>query len=117
MDAPTAGDDALYQAQRGWAGDVVGQGGVQDGVVYRGEELHDVTLQHVGVTAGELGAAIQGGMCALAHTAGIAVVDEAGFPDGFDDVAEGVMDNAVTLGRWCLPRRALWNAVSRVAKE
>ena len=75
-------------------------------VVDGGEELLHVAREHVAVTAGELLAAVQRGVGALADAVGVAVVDEAALEDGFDHVAQGVVHHAVAEGR-CADEAAL----------
>lgn len=67
-------------------------------MVHTGEELHDIATQDVGEAARELGAAVEGGMHAFAHPAGVGVADEALLEGGFNDAAEGVVNDAVAEG-------------------
>ena len=74
---------------------MAGQQVFQDFVVYTGEKLHDIALQHIGVAPGEVGAAVQGRVGALTFSAGVRIMDETRFPDRFDEVAEGMVGDPV----------------------
>ena len=64
-----------------------------------GKNWTHVALQHIAEAAGELLAAVQGAVGALAHPVGIAVVDEAALEDRLDDVAQGMVHHPVAKGR------------------
>jgi len=56
-----------------------------------GKVLHQVTLQHIGVSSRPGLALVYGLVRPFAHAAGIAMVDEASLPDGFDDLAAALI--------------------------
>jgi hypothetical protein len=67
-------------------------------MVNAGEELFDIALEYIAVSPGQESTAIQSSMGALADAVSIAVVNKAALEDGLDDVADGVVYNAVTEG-------------------
>lgn len=91
-------DDFTDEAHGRGTGETFAEQVVQYFMIDRGEELHDICLQHVGIAAGKLGAAIQGGMSTFAGAAGVGIMDEAGFPDGFNDMAQGMMHHPIPEG-------------------
>ena len=63
-----------------------------------GEVAADVGLEDVDVFACEVGEAAEGAVGAFVFAVGVAVVDEGSIEDGLDDVAEGVVDDAIAVG-------------------
>ena len=88
-------DDPVHQPEDIGVFDLAGDQVLEDGVVDRREELADIRLQDVAVTAGELLAAVHGGVGALALAAGVAVVDERPLEDRLQHAGQGVMHDPV----------------------
>jgi hypothetical protein len=84
---------------------VVRQQAAQDVVVNRGKELDHVALQDVRIAPGKVRAAVERGVSPLPYPAGVGIVNEPLFPNRFDDVAEGVVDDAVAERRGADPAR------------
>src|SRR5262249_38837502 len=55
----------------------------------------DITLQYVGITAHEIGTAIQRFMCPFAFTIGVGIEDKFAFVDRANDVAERMVSNPI----------------------
>jgi hypothetical protein len=92
-------DDPPGQPQHVGVFHLAGQQLGEDGMVDARKELADVGLPHPGVAASEVLAAAHGGVSALALAAGVAVGQEGAFPDRFEDVDQGVMDDAIGVRR------------------
>lgn len=56
-------------------------------------------MQDIRILAGKFLGAVQGAMCALADAIGITIEDETALEDGLDQIAQGVMHDAVAKGR------------------
>ena len=69
-------------------------------MVERREELPDVRLQDITIAAGELLAAVHGGVGAFALAAGVAVEDERPLEDRLQHACQGVMHDPIPdMGR------------------
>jgi hypothetical protein len=75
-----------------------GQGIAEDGVVHGRKVFDDVHAQDVRVAAGKRLQPVEGSVRALATAVRVAAEDETALEPGFDDVHEGVMDDAVAEG-------------------
>jgi hypothetical protein len=67
----------------------------QDGVIDGGEMTHDVQAQYVAEVPGEGLQPIDRSVGAFTEPVGVAVGNEAALEPGFDDVAQGVVDDPV----------------------
>jgi len=68
-------------------------------VVNAGEVLFDVAFQHIFVGMHKLGEPIHGGMSSLAFTTGVGIMDKNALENRLDDIAKGVMHDAVSERR------------------
>src|SRR5512135_1179759 len=64
-----------------------------------GKELADVALENVAVASQIMLEPVHSRMGALAPAAGIGVLDESALEERLDDIAQGVMDHPVAVGR------------------
>lgn len=67
-------------------------------MVDAGKVFADVALENVGAGSGKLGETMEGAVGAKAPAIGIGIENEGAFKNGPDDVAEGVVNYAVTVG-------------------
>ena len=88
----------IDEVTEAWLFDFAPEGVAQDGVVDAGEKLAQVELKKVGIAAGVLLGTRQGPMGPFADPVGVGVGDKATVKDRFDQVAEGVMHNAISEG-------------------
>ncbi|MNO85638.1 hypothetical protein D3C76_770130 [compost metagenome] len=94
-------DDCPDQVERSFAGDIPGQYPQDGRPVNTGEELGDVGLERIDAAmVAQRGAQkafdpVRAGVRAAPWSAGVAVGDEARFPDGLDDVVNRVLQHPV----------------------
>ena len=75
-----------------------GQQAAYNLVVNGREVFNDVAMKDVAVAFNPGVGLVQGAVRAFADAAGVAGMDETRFPNGFDDPAEGVVDDPVAKG-------------------
>ena len=61
--------------------------------------LHNVAAQNIAELLGECLQAVYGAMCAFLLAIGVRIRNKPGFKNWFDDIANGVMHDAVTKWR------------------
>ena len=72
--------------------------GLENLMVNGREVFADVALEDVAAGAGKAGEALEGSVGAVAAAVGVAIGNEAGLDQRQDDIAEGMVDDAVSVG-------------------
>ncbi len=91
-------DDEVDEPEGVGAFDFAADDVLEDDMINAGEIFAHVALENVATAAGELDEALEGAVGAVAGAVGVAIGDEAALDGGHDDVAEGMVDNAVPVG-------------------
>src|SRR5207245_309454 len=92
-------NDAVYQPQRLRAAYLAAYLLLENGMVYAGEVLADVALQHIVVGLHKLRQPVYRRMGSLAFAAGIRIMDKDALKDRLDEIAEGMMHDPVSVER------------------
>ena len=95
----TAGDNSLHQPAHIIITDCPGQGVIENGMINGREVLDDIETQHITIAARKVLQTVHGAVRAFRGTVGITVGDKTALEPGFDDVAQGVVYDAVTEWR------------------